>query len=128
MQEVISRAYLSKKNIFGNFLDLSYLDLEDIKVPIKYLSLHPSKEILNLSGNHFTDKDIESLTHYLVNERNCVKSLYLKENKLTALGAKTLCQLFNYFTRIQALDLSGNNIKTDGFRAIIRAIKTNSLV
>ena len=83
---------------------------------LKYLSQ------LNLQMDNITDDILKALVNIIEENNTPIKDLKLKNNKITSEGSKYISELIKNCKNLKILDLSYNDLKSDGLKNICKAI------
>src|SRR5688572_1454980 len=84
--------------------------LQDKAVPTK----------INLINLKIEDNEISEITENILKNRPDVSEVYLSVNSISDKGAQTLAESLVKLKSLLVLDLQGNQISEEGFRALFR--------
>ena len=87
---------------------------------LKYLSQ------LNLQMNNITDEDLSKIVNLIKENNTPIKDLKLKNNKITSKGSIYISDLIKNCKNLKILDLSYNDLKSEGVKNICQAIISNN--
>ena len=78
---------------------------------------------INLSLiSHIDDKEIKSIVNYIKENNSPIKTLILKNNKITSEGSVSIVDLIKFSKTLKVLDLSYNELKSEGVKKICNGI------
>ena len=77
---------------------------------------------LNLQMNSIDDKEIKSIVNYIKENNSPIKTLILKNNKITSEGSVSIVDLIKFSKTLKVLDLSYNELKSEGVKKICNGI------
>lgn len=105
-------------------VDLSFnhnINISLIKhiLSLKYLSK------LNLQMNNINDEALKQIIKIIKDNNTPIKDLKLKNNKITSIGSTYLSELIKNSKNLKILDLSYNDLKSEGVKNICNSIITN---
>ena len=106
-------------------IDLSFNHKINLSLMNHILSLkHLSK--LNLQMNGISDKEIKSIINFIKENNTPIRNLILKNNKITSEGSVYISELIKFSHTLTKLDLSFNELKSEGVKNICNAIITSN--
>ena len=108
------------KNIDLSFNRNINISLMKHILSLKYLSQ------LNLQMNNITDEDLSKIVNLIKENNTPIKDLKLKNNKITSKGSIYISDLIKNCKNLKILDLSYNDLKSEGVKNICQAIISNN--
>ena len=72
--------------------------------------------------NSIDDKEIKSIVNYIKENNSPIKTLILKNNKITSEGSVSIVDLIKFSKTLKVLDLSYNELKSEGVKKICNGI------
>ena len=107
------------KNIDLSFNRNINISLMKHILSLKYLSR------LNMQMNNITDEDLSKIINLIKENKTPIKDLKLKNNKISSRGGEYLSDLIKNCKSLKILDLSYNDLKSDGVKNICNSIVSN---
>ena len=106
-------------------IDLSFNHKINLSLMNHILSLKNLSK-LNLQMNNITDKEIKSIANFIKYNNTPIKNLILKNNKISSEGSMYISDLIKVSLTLKKLDLSFNELKSEGVKNICTAIITSN--
>ena len=106
-------------------IDLSFNHKINLSLMNHILSLKNLSK-LNLQMNNITDKEIKSIANFIKDNNTPIKNLILKNNKISSEGSMYISDLIKVSLTLKKLDLSFNELKSEGVKNICNAIITSN--
>ena len=106
-------------------IDLSFNHKINLSLMNHILSLKNLSK-LNLQMNNITDKEIKSIANFIKYNNTPIKNLILKNNKISSEGSMCISDLIKVSLTLKKLDLSFNELKSEGVKNICNAIITSN--
>ena len=106
-------------------IDLSFNHKINLSLMNHILSLKNLSK-LNLQMNNITDKEIKSIVNFIKDNNTPIKNLILKNNKISSEGSMYISDLIKVSLTLKKLDLSFNELKSEGVKNICNAIITSN--
>ena len=106
-------------------IDLSFNHKINLSLMNHILSLKNLSK-LNLQMNNITDKEIKSIVNFIKDNNTPIKNLILKNNKISSEGSMYISDLIKVSHTLKKLDLSFNELKSEGVKNICNAIITSN--
>ena len=106
-------------------IDISFNHNINLSLMSHILSLKNLSK-LNLQMNNINDSDIKQLVIYMKDNNTPIKELILKNNKITQDGCDSISDLIKFNNKLKLLDLSFNELKSEGVRKICNAINISN--
>ena len=102
-------------------IDISFNHKINLSLISHILSLKNLSK-LNLQMNSIDDKEIKSIVNYIKENNSPIKTLILKNNKITSEGSVSIVDLIKFSKTLKVLDLSYNELKSEGVKKICNGI------
>ena len=102
-------------------IDISFNHKINLSLISHILSLKNLSK-LNLQMNSIDDKEIKSIVNYIKENNSPIKTLILKNNKITSEGSVSIVDLIKFSKTLKVLDLSYNELKSEGVKKICNSI------
>ena len=102
-------------------IDISFNHKINLSLVSHILSLKNLSK-LNLQMNSIDDKEIKSIVNYIKENNSPIKTLILKNNKITSEGSVSIVDLIKFSKTLKVLDLSYNELKSEGVKKICNGI------
>ena len=102
-------------------IDISFNHKINLSLISHILSLKNLSK-LNLQMNSIDDKEIKSIVNYIKENNSPIKTLILKNNKISSEGSSSIVDLIKFSKTLKVLDLSYNELKSEGVKKICNGI------
>ena len=102
-------------------IDISFNHKINLSLISHILSLKNLSK-LNLQMNSIDDTEIKSIVNYIKENNSPIKTLILKNNKITSEGSASIVDLIKFSKTLKVLDLSYNELKSEGVKKICNGI------
>ena len=102
-------------------IDISFNHKINLSLISHILSLKNLSK-LNLQMNSIDDKEIKSIVNYIKENNSPIKTLILKNNKISSEGSASIVDLIKFSKTLKVLDLSYNELKSEGVKKICNGI------
>ena len=102
-------------------IDISFNHKINLSLISHILSLKNLSK-LNLQMNSIDDKEIKSIVNYIKENNSPIKTLILKNNKITSEGSVSIVDLIKFSKTLKVLDLSYNELKSEGVKKICNGL------
>ena len=102
-------------------IDISFNHKINLSLISHILSLKNLSK-LNLQMNSIDDKEIKSIVNYIKENNSPIKTLILKNNKISSEGSASIVNLIKFSKTLKVLDLSYNELKSEGVKKICNGI------
>ena len=102
-------------------IDISFNHKINLSLVSHILSLKNLSK-LNLQMNSIDDKEIKSIVNYIKENNSPIKTLILKNNKISSEGSASIVDLIKFSKTLKVLDLSYNELKSEGVKKICNGI------
>ena len=102
-------------------IDISFNHKINLSLISNILSLKNLSK-LNLQMNSIDDKEIKSIVNYIKENNSPIKTLILKNNKISSEGSASIVDLIKFSKTLKVLDLSYNELKSEGVKKICNGI------
>ena len=102
-------------------IDISFNHKINLSLISHILSLKNLSK-LNLQMNSIDDKEIKSIVNYIKENNSPIKTLILKNNKISSEGSASIVDLIKFSKTLKVLDLSYNELKSEGVKKICNGL------
>jgi Ran GTPase-activating protein (RanGAP) involved in mRNA processing and transport len=119
-----------KCNPSMSLLSITNTNIGQIESPqlLDKLKFCPDAAYIDLSGNNFSQLNIDALCNFLATETDDLKELNISHNTFMASEAKKLADVLARNKKIETLILDGNYIEDEGLQAIIQLLHINKTI